>query len=482
VLAEPLKWPVRHGLYDTSFVWLQYARHLAEGRGLVFNIGERVYAAVNPLWLGLLADAMAVNIDGLVFAKVVGAISTLVSVALFLQLMRRTVRTPIVRAVATVGWASQAWMAQYSMSGLETSFAVALTLAGFVALTEASEWGERPVRTGALWALAALARPGAALMLLLYATALLVDAQSRPGLRRLVFGLLPAAAIYGTWLLFTRLYFGTVWPHVLALQPASNPTLGVWWTRFYSEIATLARTEGLLVLVGVFAFVLTRRVPRLRSSAPALRLLPFAWVVALPALFAARGLGVSPRHLLLAVPVIHWLSWQAVDRWWSQDGRSATGWKPAVLSLILGTAVVVQNLIVHQTIVVPEVRARTADMQQGLIKWGRWFKRAPDGTTVASFAPGAIAYYGNLRVVDLSGLLSPGMVEARDGLPDSSVVAELAFEPVVRADYVVNRGVPVVRLLARTPFPAAFEPIDTHGEYSLMRMHWDRVTRPATPH
>ena len=115
-LAMVLMWPLRHGLYDTSFVWLQYARHLAEGRGLVFNIGERVYAAVNPLWLGLLADAMALNIDGLVFAKVVGALSTLVSVALFLQLMRRTVRTPIVRAVATVGWASQAWMAQYSMS------------------------------------------------------------------------------------------------------------------------------------------------------------------------------------------------------------------------------------------------------------------------------------------------------------------------------------------------------------------------------
>src|SRR4029079_17346295 len=138
------------------------------------------------------------------FARVIGAISMLASIVLFLQLMRRTVRSPVVRAVATVAWACEAYMAQFSVSGMETAFGVALTLAGFVALTEGPEWGDRPVRIGALWALAALARPGAALMLVMFGTALLVDAQNRPGLRRLVFGVVPALAIYGSGLLFTR--------------------------------------------------------------------------------------------------------------------------------------------------------------------------------------------------------------------------------------------------------------------------------------
>src|SRR5205085_5230866 len=108
-----------------TFVWLRIAQHLAQGAGIVFNSGERVYALTNPLWVALLADAMALGIDGLTFARVLGAVATLLTVPLFLQLLRRTVRTPALRALGTLAWASQAWLIKWSMSGLETSLAVA---------------------------------------------------------------------------------------------------------------------------------------------------------------------------------------------------------------------------------------------------------------------------------------------------------------------------------------------------------------------
>ncbi|HUK63803.1 MAG TPA: hypothetical protein VLV15_10720, partial [Dongiaceae bacterium] len=212
VLSAVLMWQVRSAIPDAAYVSLHIARHLAQGVGLVFNPGERIYGTTNPLWVTLLADGMALGLDGLTLARVLGVVSTLLTVPLFLQLMRRTVRTPALRALGTVAWASQASMARWGMSGVETPLAVALVLGGFVALTEGPDWGNRPVRTGALWALAAMTRPGAVLLLALWGTALLIDTQNRPGLRRLVFGLIAPVAIYGSWLLFARIYFGSFWP------------------------------------------------------------------------------------------------------------------------------------------------------------------------------------------------------------------------------------------------------------------------------
>jgi len=312
-------------------------------------------------------------------------------------------------------------------------------------------------------------------MLVMFGTALLVDAQNRPGLRRLVFGVVPALAIYGSWLLFTRLYYGTVWPQVLSLPPASNPTIALWWGRFVEQIRTLGGTEGVLAVAGVLAFVLTPRTPGPSSTTPALRLLPLAWVVLLPALFAARGLSVSPRHLLLVIPVIHWLAWRAIDGWCHRSG-TAPPTRVVAVSVVVGVLVVAQNLAIYRTSVLPEARARSVALNDSLVRWGKWLrKNAAPGTTVASFTPGALARYGQVRLLDLSGLMSPSMLEARRGLADREVVSRLAFEPVARAEYAVDRDVPSRVLLASSPFRNAFELLDERDGYAFYRIHWDRV-------
>ena len=89
-LAAALMWPVRGYLTDDTFIHLQYARNLATGHGFVFNPGERVYGSTSPLWVALLADAMMLGVDGILAARVIGAVATLASVLLFFQLMRHT--------------------------------------------------------------------------------------------------------------------------------------------------------------------------------------------------------------------------------------------------------------------------------------------------------------------------------------------------------------------------------------------------------
>ena len=76
-LALVLLWPLRHYITDDTFIHLQYARRLAEGHGLVFNVGERVYGCTSPLWVALLAAGMTIGIPGLALARALGLAAAL---------------------------------------------------------------------------------------------------------------------------------------------------------------------------------------------------------------------------------------------------------------------------------------------------------------------------------------------------------------------------------------------------------------------
>ena len=90
LLAAGLAWPLRHYVTDDTYIHLQYATHLAHGDGFVFNTGERVYGTTSPLWVVLLAEAIALGADGLLASKLLGGLATLAAVLLWWALARRT--------------------------------------------------------------------------------------------------------------------------------------------------------------------------------------------------------------------------------------------------------------------------------------------------------------------------------------------------------------------------------------------------------
>ena len=480
VLSAALMWPMRGGIPDGAYVWLHIARHLANGAGLVFNPGERIYATANPLWVTVLADGMALGLDGLTFARVLGALATLLTVPLFLQLLRRTVRTPALRALGTLAWASQPWMARWALSGLETPLAIALVLGGFVALAEGADWGERPIRTGALWGLAALTRPGAVLLLALWGTALLIDAKSRPGLRRLVFGMLPPVLIYGSWLVFARVYFGTFWPAVLSTAQPVNLTLAEWWSRLSGDFGKIASTEGAIVAAGVLAIALGR-MPARRRDRPALRLLPLAWVVLLPALFAARGLQVGTRHMLLVIPVVHWIMWWAVDRTWSGERNESRAWvRATIVGAVIAATLIGMNLVAYRGEVTSDSFRRERAANRTLIRWGHWLGANAHGSLVASDTPGALAYFGQVRILDLGGRFTPELQRTLRAVPRAEIVERLAFESVGRAAFLVDSDRPSQALLATSPRRDAFELIDERDGHAFYRLNWNAGGRDTT--
>ena len=478
-------WPLRGYQTDDTFIHLQYARNLAEGHGLVFNVGERVYGSTSPLWAVMLAEAIALGCDGLSAARAMGAAAAFVSILLFLQLMRRTVPTPALRAAGTLGWAGNAWMLRWSMSGMETPVAVALTLAGFVAFTEGRQWGARPLRTGALWALAALTRPEAVFLLFLWGVCLLIDARNRDGLHRLVFGALGPVVIYGSWLSFAGSYYGTFWPQTLAAKTAGGVGLAYHVGNLWRQAQIVGATDGLLAVVLALglAFGGRRAWP---TGTAAQRLVPWAWVVALPALYSARGVPVLSRYLVPLLPVLAWLAWRAAERWWVGDDPAPARLRRAMaLAALLASLILAQNVIVYRTQVLPHVRTFSPALEASLVAWGRWFDRhTPPGAVIATPDIGAIGYHGRRRVVDLAGLVTPAMVEPLTRLSPEAVVENFEFAAFSRPDYLVDRSPVRFRLLATSPYARCLTPLGearvpnlgvAHREpavYSFYRVNW----------
>jgi len=480
-----LMWPVRGYLTDDTFIHLQYARHLAEGKGFVFNHDEHVYGSTSPLWVALIADGMALGLDGLLVARALGAIATLGSVVLFMMLMRRNLRMPALRGLATIVWAAHPWMIRWSLSGMETPLAVGLVLAGFVAFTDGRQWGSRPVRTGALWALAALTRPEAVFLLLLWFVFLVIDTDSREGVRRLIAGSLPPALIYGGWLLFARLYFGTFWPNTLAAKTAG----GVGWDYVFDTLSRQVKILGAsdAVLGGALVAALVFGGRRMWPSRPqAQRLLPWVWVFALPVLYVMRGVPVLSRYLVPLMPVLAWLAWRAVERWWAgEDAAPEQRRGASVLGVALATLALVQGVLLYTNAVRPQVTSFSAGLRQSLVPWGQWFaEHARPNATIAAPDIGALGYYSRRRVLDLAGLVSPSMIPLLEHEQPEDMVARFSFAKVERPDFLVDRAPHAFDLIARSHWGAALVPLGSASVpnlgiarpdavvYSFYRIDW----------
>ncbi len=473
ILASALAWPLRHYVTDDTFIHLQYARHLAQGEGFVFNPGERVYGSTSPLWVLLIADAMAMGVNGLLAARLLGALATLASLLLWSALVRRTLANPWLRAFSLLAWAGHAWMLRWSLSGMETPLAVALVLAGFVAFTSTTPWGGRTRLASLWWALAALVRPECILLLLLWGALIVTERGLRPGLRQVLVGLWPAWLVQGGWLVFARVYFGSAWPNTLAAKAAGGAGSAYHLEQLARQGAIVAATDGMVVGVLLVTFaVRVARGDRPRAR-PWERLLPWAWLVAVPLLYTVRGVPVLSRYLVPLLPVLAWLAWRALDRAVAARGAGAGSARALFAGALLTALVLAQNLFTWQRVVRPQVDSFSAGMQASLIPWGKWFEaHTPADAVIAAPDIGALGYFGRRRVVDLAGLVTPAMVPVLRRWPQEDAVSRFEFARFSRPDFLVDRAPRAWDLRDRSPWGAALVPI---GHASLPNLG---VARP----
>ena len=165
-------WRMRGHTVDDAYISFRYARHFAEGSGLVYNVGERIEGYTNFLWTVLLGLAIRLGLDPVVTAKVLGAgcgVATLAAVYAISQHLRPLT---IVPCLATWLLASTMVFTGHAVFGLETTLFTALVTVGtWRLLVEEAEtpprqdWRRWVPWSGLLFAAAGLTRPEAPMYL-----------------------------------------------------------------------------------------------------------------------------------------------------------------------------------------------------------------------------------------------------------------------------------------------------------------------------
>jgi hypothetical protein len=213
-----------------------------------------------------------------------------------------------------------------------------------------------------------------------------------------------------------------------------------------------------------------------------------------PALYVARGVPVRSRDLLPLLPVLSWLAWRAVECW--SLGTSATPHRGR--TVLLGTALaallLVQNITVFRSVVLPQVSMLSTGLRGSLVPWGRWLREnTPERSSIATPEIGTLGYFSQRRIVDLAGLVTPQMVPYLERETPADAIANFRFAAFARPEYLVDRGPRPDDLRQRSRFAPALallgvagvlgpDPERTVPFYSLYRVDWavaDSLGAPA---
>lgn len=300
---------------DDAYIVFRYSKHLYQGHGLVFNLGERVEGFTDLLWVLWCSLAFPCGVTPETWANVSGIACFGATILLLAWLHRRWARQAHPAATLTLPFAALAaglhpdW-AVYATGGLETSAFTAALVCGFACLVMLNEKRWAPWAAGASFAVAGLLRPDgvlpaflAGLYVLWRGTPRLVTALRYAGSFLVLWTPAQAwrMAYYGDF--FPNTYYAKsanlpyysqglyyVWTYVEVYWPlAAVPALWLaWlaWTGWKSRASELAGRDAdapLVVLAGAVALAYTFYVARVGGDFMFSRLLipatPFALLV-----------------------------------------------------------------------------------------------------------------------------------------------------------------------------------------------------------
>lgn len=431
--------------YEDSLISLRYAENLAQGRGLVYNPGERVFGASTPFYVLLLALLAALRLpDPLLLAKLLCAAADGATAVLWFRLLRREFGSAWPGTFFAVAFGASPLLIQNSVSGMETSLALLCLTAAF-----AAERADRLTLLGVSLGLLMLVRPDGAV-------GALVILGARAGReRRLPWKpALLAAAIVLPWVLFAAWYYGTPVPNSIfakaAAYNAHRHGLGPNLRRTLTHIAPYRTSlfQGLFnsVVVALLAAGVVEIVRR-RRRLLALPLFWLAWwaylVLPKTLLFRWYYPPLTMSAYALAAVGFGWMM-AALAR--TKRGSHAPVAGAAVLAALLGCAVPWYT----------QARAEAALQQQAEEQvrkpLGRWLaEHTPPPARVAMEPIGYIGYYSGRRILDEVGLVSPEMIPLNRAGAGWFGRALRRFEPdlvverpfYLESNFTLNSGVPM---------------------------------------
>jgi arabinofuranosyltransferase len=217
LLISFLVYTNREFFHDDAFISLRYARHIVEGSGMVWNVGEHVQGYSNFLHIIITAMLGSAGIDYVLATRVIGFMAWAgIILALLVYAQRDKSILSELHYVPAILAAGASPILIWSLGGLETVlFAFLLTWAclrvadGFSGEDEIST----TIFTGILFALAILTRPDGVVATATAVSFGAFSAYRSTGFRSLFIMLGVLLAILLPYLLWVQSYYGDVLPN-----------------------------------------------------------------------------------------------------------------------------------------------------------------------------------------------------------------------------------------------------------------------------
>ena len=440
-------WSVRF-VQDDAFISFRYARNLAEGRGLVFNPGERVEGYTNFLWTVLMAIPERLGWSTPLFSQIVGIGCALATVAIAKWLAAKVLGDGARAYLAAVVLVTNMTFLSYATGGLETMLQTLLVTAmvGLLLPFDVERLAglrARQAAAGLVGGLALLTRLDSA-VLLAVASVVHLFALRRISLRpvravvtsAIVIGS-PLLAVVTPWLIWKEHYYGTTFPNTLTAKTGAF----FWWPLLY----------GLLyVVVFLLSFGLPLLAPRLRGvwreSTPRLR--QIAWVIPvwLGYIVLVGADFMEFRFVVPILPVIAIVEFVALDTF--------TAVRKQVL-LVGALAVASIGHVVLPSLGYPVSTFHDLDIWPATTPYSQWsvgrdlaatFPGGLDEPNQVRMAIGSLgiwSYESQLPTVDLLGLTDPVVARRGEAL-NVYYPGHLRLAPL---DYLVERSVNLVAMV-----------------------------------
>lgn len=429
----------------TNHVWEDYyityrsSKNLATGHGLVFNEGDRLHTFTSPLGVLLpsVASLLAANRSdtaALWIFRLMSATAFAGALGLLWALARQLALPVMAAAVLVAFVATDGKSLDFTINGMETAFMLLFLAYALWAHFAPSE--RRWRHLGAAWAGLMWTRPDSFIYIGLVALAVwLFNDQNQTGadrrqlLKQFVQAGILAAAIYGPWLAFAHLYYGTIIPHTIIAKGAQGGdlsaaqrflsnfwllpvriwegwssvegtflpsywTLGGWpqWTQIVARIlAIIASCAWLLPRVGFVTRVASFAYFFAAAYLGYVPYFPFPWYFPSAFLLAAVALaGLAARGLAARTSLI----------------RAAT---IGAATFVLGTGIFLSWGTARQ------MRAQQTYIETGNRRViGEWLhEHAKPGDTVFMEPLGYIGFFSGLKTFDWPGMSSREVVAAR---------------------------------------------------------------------
>ena len=440
-------WSVRF-VQDDAFISFRYARNLAQGRGLVFNPGERVEGYTNFLWTVLMAIPERLGWSTPLFSQIVGIVCALATVAAAKWVATKVLGDATRAYLVAVVLVTNMTFLSYATGGLETMLQTLLVTAAIGLLLplgaeRVHRLRVRQLGAGVVGGLALLTRLDSAVLLGAASVVHLVAVTRlsvRP-VRAVVASALaiggPLLALVTPWLIWKERYYGTAFPNTLTAKTGAF----FWWPVLY----------GLLyVVVFLLSFGLPLLAPRLRGvwreSTPRLR--QIAWVIPvwLGYVVLVGADFMEFRFVVPILPLIAIVEFVALDTF--------TAVRKQVL-LVGALAVASVGHVVLPSLGYPVSTFHDLDIWPATTPYSQWsvgrdlaatFPGGLDESNQVRMAIGSLgiwSYESQLPTVDLLGLTDPVVARRGEAL-NVYYPGHLRLAPL---DYLVERSVNLVAMV-----------------------------------